>query len=79
VFRERFRREDKNVAALDHPHIVTRHDVRVHQANTITALALMGTGRLGNQPRQLPRFPFSRTIDADIIDRLYAAGAAPSC
>ncbi|MGA2012181.1 MAG: protein kinase [Solirubrobacteraceae bacterium] len=78
VFRERFRREGKNVAALDHAHIVTVHDSGEADGRLYLAMRLVDGATLAVRIRShLPNA--QRVLDilgpiADALDTAHSIG-----
>ncbi len=77
-FRARFQREAKAIAALNHPHICTLHDVGQHDGVDFLVMELVEgetlAARLRNGPLPLDK-AVAYTIDiADALDKAHRAG-----
>lgn len=77
-FRERFRREGKHIAALDHPHIVTVHHSGEVDGHPFLAMRLVEGSTLGERIRHggLSADATLRILEpiADALDAAHAAG-----
>jgi tRNA A-37 threonylcarbamoyl transferase component Bud32 len=78
AFRERFRREGKNVAALDHPHIVSVYDSGEADGRLFLAMRLVQGATLADRIREggLSADETLRILGpiADALDTAHAAG-----
>lgn len=70
---ERFNREARLSAALQHPHIVTVHDFGSHQDLTFVVMQLLTGGSLEQRMRQRPTTPPSL---GEVVDLLSGVSAA---